>query len=189
MAFSNYGAISMLVSRAKASQVFERLNDIELPIVAKVVKSSQRKPIHMLLRCTNVLYDGWIYALLFLFLFFQRDWRLLVTSGVGVVVAFALYFITKLWLARVRPCHLAPSLVSDPRCMDRYSFPSGHCMTLAVVGILLCWHHHAFIPVLLGMMMLLCWARVAVAHHYPSDLFAGIWIGLMVAVPIGMMVL
>jgi undecaprenyl-diphosphatase len=46
------------------------------------------------------------------------------------------------------------------------------------------WQHHAIAPILFGAVILLCWARMATAHHYPSDLIAGIGIGVAVGVPI-----
>ena len=189
MAVSNYGVASLSAYRARVDQVFLRLNCRELPIVARVVDSSRQKPIRMLLHLTNFLYDGWIYTLLLLFLLLREEWRLLLTAALSAAISFILYFMTKPRLARIRPCHLAVARAVQSRCLDRYSFPSGHCMTLIVMGVLLSWNHHGFIPILVGMLLLLCWARMAAAHHYPSDLIAGIGIGLIVAVPMAMILL
>jgi len=62
-------------------------------------------------------------------------------------------------------------------------------MTLSVVGVLLCWQHHAAIPLLTAMVLLLSWARIAAAHHYPTDLIAGIAVGLFVGVPVAAVLL
>lgn len=189
MARSNCEIGEQSINRGKMDHLFQRLNNIELPIVAKVVESSQRKPIRVLLRCTNFLFDGWIYAFLLAFLLLRKDWRLLLVAGLGVTVAFIFYWSMKPRLSRIRPCNLATMRTIQARCLDRYSFPSGHCMTLTVVGVVVGWHCHTVFPFLLTMMLLLGWARMAAAHHYPSDLIAGIGIGLLVAIPLAIVFL
>jgi undecaprenyl-diphosphatase len=62
-------------------------------------------------------------------------------------------------------------------------------MTLSVVGFLLCWQHHGAIPALTSGLLLLCWARVASGQHYPSDLIAGIGVGLFVATSVALWLL
>jgi undecaprenyl-diphosphatase len=189
MGLSNCGAGSPSFYRTKVDRMFLRLNCTELPVVAKVGELSQRKPIRILLTVTNWLYDGWIYAFLLIFLLVRKDWRLLLVTAMGVVIAFIFYWMMKPWLARVRPCNFSTMRTIQARCLDRYSFPSGHCMTLTVVGIFVSWRYQTVFPVLLGMLLLLCWARMAAAHHYPSDLIAGIGIGLFVAIPLAMILL
>jgi membrane-associated phospholipid phosphatase len=55
-------------------------------------------------------------------------------------------------------------------------------MTLTVHSVLLSRQYTEAIPFLLCAMILLCWARIAAAYHYPSDLIAGIGIGVAVGV-------
>jgi undecaprenyl-diphosphatase len=170
--------------RVKVDEAFRRLNHTEMPIVASVVAFSQPAPVRTVLHLTNFLTDGWIYSVLLFFLLFEKEWRLLLVSLLAVAICFSVYYATKPVLARVRPCHEAITLDVQPRCLDQYSFPSGHCMTLTVLSVLLGWQHHAIAPILFGAVILLCWARMATAHHYPSDLIAGIGIGVAVGVPI-----
>jgi undecaprenyl-diphosphatase len=175
--------------RAKIDGVFHWLNHTEIPVVVKVVGLSQPGPLRRLLSATNFLADGWIYFPLLLFLLLEKQWRLLCVSMLAVAVCFALYFLTKPSLARVRPCHFSAAIAGQPRCLDRYSFPSGHCMTLTVLSVLLSRQYTEAIPFLLCAMILLCWARIAAAYHYPSDLIAGIGIGVAVGVPLARILL
>jgi undecaprenyl-diphosphatase len=179
----------MSACRVKIDRVFQRLNHTEIPVVTKVVILSRPMPLRMLFRITNFLSDGWIYLPLLLFLLLERRWRLLAVTLLSVAVCFALYFVTKPSLARVRPCHLSAIVAAQPRCLDQYSFPSGHCMTLTVLSVVLTWHHRAAIPFLFCAIVLLCWARMADAYHYPSDLVAGIGLGLVVGVPVARILL
>lgn len=189
MRLSNCGVGSPSVYRAKVDQMFLRLNCTELPFVVRVAEVSQRRPVRILLALANFLYDGWIYAFLLSFLVFRKDWRLLLVVSLGVAIAFIFYWSMKPRLARIRPCNLSTMRTIQSRYLDQYSFPSGHCMTLTVVGIFVGWRYHAVFPVLLVMVLLLCWARMAAAHHYPSDLLAGIGIGLLVAIPLAVILL
>src|ERR1700761_4394822 len=101
--------------RAKLDAMFQRLNYIEVPIVEKVVRLSQPRPLRTLTRVINFLYDGWIYLPPVLFLLFWRQWRLLAATGLAVAVCFALYFLLKDLFARTRPCNLPDVVLPQPR--------------------------------------------------------------------------
>jgi undecaprenyl-diphosphatase len=184
MARTNIGNASPQVLRAKVDWLFLRLNAREISIVSSVIRRSQPRPLSMVLRMTNRLGNGWIYVPLALWLMVEREWRLLLVGALGTAVSFLFYFLAKPRFARMRPCHFSEGLSTATRYLDRYSFPSGHCMTMTVLSVLLCWQHHALIPVLATMVLLLSWARIAAAHHYPSDLVAGIAVGMFVGVPL-----
>lgn len=173
----------MFKFRAKVDSIFLRMHDAEMPFVAGVVRFSQPKISRTLVKWINVLYDGWIYSLLLIFLLIRKDWRLLVTGALAVGICFCVYYLIKPAMARVRPCDYASTLAIPSRYLDKYSFPSGHFMTLTALSITLSWHHPQIIPPLLLAGGLLCWARLATAHHYPSDLIGGMAIGLAVAIP------
>ena len=175
--------------RAGLDQLFLRMNRREISIVSSVMRRSKRRPLSALLNVTNRLCNGWVYLPLVLWLSLLREWRLLLVAALGTAISFALYLSAKPRLARMRPCHYAEDLSTGTRYLDLYSFPSGHCMTLSVVSVLLCWQHHAVIPLFTAMVLLLSWARIAAAHHYPSDLIAGIAVGMCVGVPVAAMLL
>lgn len=184
MARTSIGNASRQVIRTKLDSLFLRMNRKEISIVSSVMRHSQPRALSALLRTTNRLCNGWIYLPLVFWLLLLREWRLMLVASLGTAVSFLLYFSTKPRFARMRPCHFAESLSTETRYLDLYSFPSGHCMTMSVVSVLLCWQHHAAIPLLAAMVLLLSWARIAAAHHYPTDLIAGIAVGVCVGVPV-----
>jgi len=180
---TSIGEVPEKLYRTQMDSFFLRMNRREISIVSSVMRHSQPRALSAVLNATNRLCDGWIYLPILLWLMLLGVWRLMVVAALGAAVSFLLYFSAKPRIARMRPCHFAEHLSTGMRCLDQYSFPSGHCMTLSVVGVLLCWQHHSAIPVLAAMVLLLSWARIAVAHHYPTDLIAGIAVGLCVGVP------
>jgi len=189
MALTSIGNATQPVIRARVDQLFLRMNRKEISIVSSVIRHSQPRALSALLRTTNYLCNGWIYIPLLLGLMLLREWRLMLVASLGTAVSFLMYYAIKPRFARMRPCHFAENLSTGTRYLDLYSFPSGHCMTMTVVSVLLCWQHHAAIPVVTAMVLLLSWARIAAAHHYPSDLIAGIAVGVGVGVPVAAVLL
>jgi|SRR6187402_48222 len=172
--------------RTKLDDLFLRMNQREVRVVAKLVQHSEPKPLLLTVNAINLLCNGWIYLPVGLYVIFLREWKLLAALVAGVTISHIFYGSTKPRFARIRPCNFSESIPSRSRCLDEYSFPSGHCMTLSVVSFLLCWQHHAAIPVLAIGLLLLCWARVASGQHYPSDLVAGIGVGYFVGTTVAL---
>ena len=96
------------------------------------------------------------------------------------------YPIIKQRFHRPRPFSVDPKLPSLLATLDVHSFPSGHVMTLTgvLVPIVILWPATAILSVLLA--CCLAWARVATAHHFPSDVFAGAVLGVGVGYPISL---
>ena len=84
------------------------------------------------------------------------------------------------------PFSVDPKLPSLLATLDAHSFPSGHVMTLTsvLVPIVILWPATAILSVLSA--CCLAWARVATAHHFPSDVFAGAILGVGVGYPISL---
>lgn len=135
----------------------------------------------------NRLSNGWLYILIGMGLLWFRGERasaVLAAGALAVGVGHIVYPRIKRLTARPRPCDIDPSLKPLLKALDKYSFPSGHCMTVTCV----------LIPVVMAfpelstgstlLWALICWARLATAHHYPSDLLAGTALGAMIALPI-----
>ncbi len=72
----------------------------------------------------------------------------------------------------------------DPFVVSKYlsSFPSGHSTTLGAVAAVLCiWFPRQW-PLFCGVGIVLSMMRVAAAAHYPSDVVAGFFFGVIVTV-------
>jgi undecaprenyl-diphosphatase len=174
------------VFRTRCDSLFLWMNCKEIRVVAALARHSERKPLLFLVNAINQLCNGWIYLPIGICVVALREWNLLAALILGVVVSHLFYGSTKPRIARVRPCDFNEEIPTRSRCLDRYSFPSGHCMTLSVVGLLICWQHHAAIPAVTMGLLLLCWARVASGQHYPSDLVAGIGVGYFVGTSVAL---
>ena len=133
--------------------------------------------------------NGWLYP--FLAALILADWglsgcRIIVLSSANAALMHCLYPIVKQRFHRPRPFSVDPKLPSLLATLDAHSFPSGHVMTLTsvLVPIVILWPATAILSVLSA--CCLAWARVATAHHFPSDVFAGAILGVGVGYPISL---
>jgi undecaprenyl-diphosphatase len=92
----------------------------------------------------------------------------------------------KPWVARLRPCHtpgLQNELVKLVDCVGLFSFCSSHAaLSFAIAHSVVRWNKDSY-----PLKLLYIWAafiaisRVYLGVHYPSDIVAGAFIGIMVS--------
>ena len=87
--------------------------------------------------------------------------------------------LVKPWVDRPRPCHLRPELALPGTCSAGKSMPSGHAARLgagaAVVAFLL---RRRGVLYALPPLALVCVSRLYLGVHFPSDLAAGVALGI-----------
>lgn len=131
--------------------------------------------------------NGWVYIALAIggpLLAGTKAIPVLAVGMLNALVLHAVYPSIKRIVARPRPYQRDTTLVPLLPVLDESSFPSGHAMTLpaAMVPLVLA------CPQTLGLAcaawLLMAWARLASAHHYPSDVLVGTVFGVCVSYPI-----
>ena len=171
---------------------FYTLNTCEIGFVQWAVKTTRPLPARKALVFINHLGNGWIYAVITLSLLLLQglsSWRLIAAAGLAALLSHCVYPLIKKSLARERPCDYDPSLPHYAKVLDPYSCPSGHVMTATAVGIpLIIMLPELIIAIVIGY-LLIAWTRVALGHHYPSDLLFGATLGAVISLPVSKMVL
>lgn len=165
----------------------DRLFNADLAAVHFIGRSARTAAGRHFAIIVSKLGDGWLYPLLGLFVFEflgDRERRVILLAGVNVGLLHCLYPRIKRFVGRPRPFNSDPTLSPLFRAIDEFSFPSGHAMTLS----------GALVPIVLAcpgcslsaaaLMLTMAWARIATAHHYPSDIFGGILLSLALAYPL-----
>jgi len=125
--------------------------------------------------------NGWIYPLLATLILIDlgsSGCRIILLSSVSAAAVHCLYPFIKWRFQRERPFEVDPGLPSLLATLDEHSFPSGHVMTLTgvLVPMVILWPATAIVAVLMACS--LAWARVATAHHFPSDVVVGALLGI-----------
>jgi len=154
----------------------------------RIVSRSARSTVGRTLAVTiSRLGDGWLYPILVAIIFFCwgfAEFRLVLFGGLNAALLHCLYPIIKRRLARLRPFKLDRRLPSLLKTRDEHSFPSGHAMTLSGVLTPIVMVHPSTAISATIMTCCMAWARVASAHHFPSDIFVGALLGVAVGYPV-----
>jgi undecaprenyl-diphosphatase len=171
--------------RGLAARFFARLEGPESRIVERCVDHARRHRLIGVARGITRAGDGWLYAIasaLLLLTSFHNAVRCLAAAAVSLAIAFILYPPLKRILARPRPYHLHRDFADALAPIDRHSFPSGHAMTAAAFGVpIIIAAPMVATPIVVGGCALVSWSRIALGHHYPTDIAAGMMIGALIA--------
>ncbi|MFZ0819131.1 MAG: phosphatase PAP2 family protein [Candidatus Acidiferrales bacterium] len=162
------------------SSLVQRMDKLEAPIVRRIASVSRRLSLFHVSVLVNRMANGWMYLIvgaLMIGLKGWQSWRPAAAGLISVGLCQILYRIIKRAIARRRPCEADSALSSPEKPLDKYSFPSGHCMSAVAVAIPLGWAFPAVIPVMIFVVLLIGWARLSLGHHYPSDIIMGCLIG------------
>jgi len=111
----------------------------------------------------------------------QKAWSFFLAGIFAFATELPLYKLLKNGIKRNRPCEVLSDIHGRVLPSDQFSFPSGHTAAAFVMATLLSY----FIPIL--SMPLFCWAllvgfsRIYLGVHYPTDILAGLAIGMLSA--------
>jgi undecaprenyl-diphosphatase len=108
----------------------------------------------------------------------------IVAASVSVGVLHCIYRPLKRWFSRPRPFDALPDLKPLLPVLDKHSFPSGHAMTLTAVLVSLPIAYPGMFFGYFALWTTMAWARIAVAHHYPSDVLAGSALAVLISYPV-----
>jgi undecaprenyl-diphosphatase len=170
-----------------ASAWIAKFLEADLKAVRIVTRTASSSGGRLFAIIVSKLGNGWIYPFLAVFVFAAwglAGYRIVLLAGANAALMHCLYPIIKRRFRRLRPFKVDPNLPSLLDTLDEHSFPSGHAMTLTgiLAPIVMLWPATAISAIAMGCCM--AWSRVATGHHYPSDVFAGILLGVAVSYPI-----
>jgi undecaprenyl-diphosphatase len=183
------GAVSAALAASKPPRQwpFHNVDAWEMRIVRRQAERLRRPALRKTAIVLNHLGNGWLYPIVALGLFLlmgSRAWRVIAPTGLALAIAHSIYPLLKRYAARPRPIESDPAFVPVVAPLDAYSWPSGHCMTVTIAFTPIALEFPATAPGLIVLVLSMAWARLAVAHHYPSDLICGILLGSAIALPL-----
>ena len=169
---------------------FAALDRSEVLIVTRVVRFADRTGLDRLARLISRLGNGPLYPIVAALVVFAKiaPPRFAISAALSVLIALAFYTRLKRTLRRSRPCDYDNSLVRAFLPLDSYSCPSGHTMMAVAFGVSLAIEVPQALPVVLTACALMGWSRVALGHHYLSDVVIGAALGAGIALPVAAIV-
>jgi undecaprenyl-diphosphatase len=164
-----------------------RLSAAELYVVHGFANTARPKFTRSSVVALSRLGNGWVYLAIgtgSILLAGASAMPVLAIGTLNALVLHCIYPIIKRGVARPRPYQRDATLMPLLPVLDRYSFPSGHAMTLPAALVPLVLVFPQTVAFALAAWLLMAWARMASAHHYPSDVAVGTALGVSVSYPI-----
>ena len=127
----------------------------------------------------NFYLPGLICFLALLGTYKKRGLAFLIAAAIAIGLADAIgHNILKEGIQRIRPCHvLPPDIIGAVSCSNSFSFPSNHAVNSFVAATLLSLCFRNTTLLVFALALIVCYARVYLKVHYPSDVFGGMIFG------------
>lgn len=146
-----------------------------------IFRFKQYRPVDMVVPAISRSGDGYLYPVMAL-LFWLVDHRLGKMFFLSALIAFGielpLYKIIKHVVRRSRPCDALCAIVPRIRARDRFSFPSGHTAGAFLMATVAGAYFPVLAPLFFTWAALVGFSRIYVGVHYPTDVLAGVMVGI-----------
>ena len=106
---------------------------------------------------------------------------IILCAAASILLLHSVYPLVKRIAARPRPRDVAPHFADSIPPLDKYSFPSGHVMTLTAALTPIVHTAPRTWPLGLAVWAAMAWSRLATGDHYASDVAAGTLMGALVS--------
>ena len=125
--------------------------------------------------------NGYYYPLLpLLIYFFSPDKALgfLLSAIIAFMFELPAHLVIKNLVKRDRPCEVLPNVNRRITPSDQFSFPSGHTAAAFAMATLVGFHFPILTLPVIAWALLVGFSRIYLGVHYPTDILAGILIGV-----------
>jgi len=161
------------------------LNNFEIGILDFIADKLGCAFLDFLMPIITLFGDGGIFwiACAVIMLFFKSTRKTALTMGMALLMGLLVCNVTlKPLVGRIRPYDVNTDVVLLIERLSDYSFPSGHTVASfeAAVTLMICERRRFGYPALV-LALLIAFSRLYLYVHYPTDVIAGICIGIAMA--------
>ena len=127
----------------------------------------------------NFFIPGMTCLVALLWTYKQRGIAFFIAAVIAIGLADSIgHHLLKESIQRIRPCHVLPQdIIGMVSCSNSFSFPSNHAVNSFTAATLLslCFRNTTFL--VFTWALIVCYSRVYLKVHYPSDVFGGMIFG------------
>ena len=174
----------------RLSRWMTRATEADLWIVQRASAVSRLRMVRAFVLFINLLGNGWVYILVGLGLIAHMGSaavRVIAAASVAAAASHLIYTVVKRRTRRLRPFERDATIKPVSGVLDRYSFPSGHCMTVVAVAVPIVVANPAWWLTAAAGFVMVALCRLVAGHHYPSDVASGALLGLLVSAPVALL--
>lgn len=165
--------------------MLSRLNEAELVLLDGLQELCGNRVFDFLMPLITFFGDaGWIWIAIGVFLFcFRKHRRAGVTMLLGLLCSLLIgNLLLKLSVARERPCWINDAVTLLVETPADYSFPSGHTLASFIGATVLALYNKRWGCIALPFASLIAFSRLYLYVHYPTDVLAGVLLGIAIGV-------
>ncbi len=166
------------------SPLLTSLNAFDTRMFLWCVNSRHQRSLAKTARLVSRTGDGYLQIILpvLLALFTGASGQsLLLCTLLAFSIQLPIYWVLKNSFQRRRPPDAIPSFASTITAHDKFSFPSGHTAAATLLAALVYLHYGAIASPLIVWAGFVGASRVLLGVHFPTDILAGVVLGLSVA--------
>ncbi len=128
--------------------------------------------------------DGYLYFVIGVLLWAfepQHGELFLYTALMAYALELPLYVVLKRRIKRPRPCDFLLNLRAQVTPLDKFSLPSGHTAAACLMASIISHYYPSFAVLAYSWAALIGLSRVLLGVHYPTDVVAGMVLGMTIA--------
>jgi undecaprenyl-diphosphatase len=128
--------------------------------------------------------DGYYYPIVpavLLLVDIQKSWSFLLAGLMAFGIELPIYKLLKNGIKRDRPFEVLSNIHGRISPSDQFSFPSGHAAAAFVMATLISYFFPVLSMPLFSWALLVGFSRIYLGVHYPTDILAGMAVGLLSA--------
>jgi undecaprenyl-diphosphatase len=140
----------------------------------------RREVLNRLMLAATKIGDGYAWAVVavLMLVFAEHGARVFLQMVAAFAIELSIYKLVKQNACRVRPFVKFPAIINLVHPPDEFSFPSGHTAAAFVTATVVGWAVPLLVAPFFLLAALIGASRVYLAVHYPSDVAAGMLLGI-----------